>query len=206
MTDTNEYTGGSVRYYTVSVTHPICEAADPYDAECIDIIDALQMTPNEANAFKALWRRAAARLGKSKRGYTDGLYDAEKVEFYGRRLVELEQRERKAAGAEQLPLAEVGNVWDLIANSYFGSSAAVELNQPLWPAEPGDLQEMGPALRHRIASGELRTCAAIGCSAPRQVCRLFCEEHTYADSRTGSRRGTRFDELDSFAPIPPDER
>ena len=44
--------------------------------------------------FKALWRRAAARLGKSKRGYTDGLYDAEKVEFYGKRLVELELRAR----------------------------------------------------------------------------------------------------------------
>ncbi len=93
MTD-QEYTGGSVSYYTCSVTHPISETADPYDAECIDIIDALQMTPNEANAFKALWRRAAARLGKSKRGYTDGLYDAEKVEFYGKRLVELERRGR----------------------------------------------------------------------------------------------------------------
>lgn len=91
MTD-QEYTGGSVSYYTCSVTHPISETEDPYDAECIDIIDALQMTPNEANAFKALWRRAAARLGKSKRGYTDGLYDAEKVEFYGKRLVELERR------------------------------------------------------------------------------------------------------------------
>lgn len=106
MTDTNEYTGGSVSYYTVSVTHPINEAADPYDAECIDIIDALQMTPNEANAFKALWRRAAARLGKSKRGYTDGLYDAEKVEFYGRRLVELERRGRP----EQLTVPGVGPV------------------------------------------------------------------------------------------------
>lgn len=95
MTD-REYTGGSVSYYTCSVTHPISETADPYDAECIDIIDALQMTPNEANAFKALWRRAAARLGKSKRGYTDGLYDAEKVEFYGKRLVELERRARPA--------------------------------------------------------------------------------------------------------------
>jgi hypothetical protein len=109
---TDEYTGGSVRYYTCSVTHPINEAADPYDAECIDIIDALQMTPNEANAFKALWRRAAARLGKSKRGYTDGLYDAEKVEFYGRRLVELEQRERKAVGAEQVELPGVPPVID----------------------------------------------------------------------------------------------
>ena len=97
-----EYSGGSVSYYTCSVTHPINEQADPYDAECIDIIDALRMTPSEANAFKALWRRAAARLGKSKRGYTDGLYDAEKVEFYGKRLVELETRERRAAGAVQV--------------------------------------------------------------------------------------------------------
>lgn len=101
MTDEKEYTGGSVSYYTCSITHPINEAADPYDAECIDIIDALAMTPNEANAFKALWRRAAARLGKSKKGYTDGLYDAEKVAFYGQRLVEIEQRERRVAGAVQ---------------------------------------------------------------------------------------------------------
>ena len=42
----------------------------------------------EGNAFKALRRRAAARtLGKTKAGYRDGLYDAEKVEFFGRRLV-----------------------------------------------------------------------------------------------------------------------
>lgn len=102
MTDQPEYTGGSVSYYTCSVTHPISETADPYDAECIDIIDALQMTPNEANAFKALWRRAAARLGKSKRGYTDGLYDAEKVEFYGKRLVELERRGRPGEDPQRI--------------------------------------------------------------------------------------------------------
>lgn len=107
MTD-QEYTGGSVSYYTCSVTHPISESADPYDAECIDIIDALQMTPNEANAFKALWRRAAARLGKSKRGYTDGLYDAEKVEFYGKRLVELERRGKEPI---RVNCSECGEPW-----------------------------------------------------------------------------------------------
>ena len=109
MTD-QEYTGGSVSYYTCSVTHPISETADPYDAECIDIIDALQMTPNEANAFKALWRRAAARLGKSKRGYTDGLYDAEKVEFYGKRLVELERRGRPAEESDPIVKKHVDKI------------------------------------------------------------------------------------------------
>lgn len=131
---TNEYTGGSVSYYTVSVTHPINEQADPYDAECIDIIDALQMTPNEANAFKALWRRAAARLGKSKRGYVDGLYDAEKVEFYGRRLVELERRGRP----EQLTVPGVEPVldWD---------------PEPLLRIKPADIIEA----THRDAGGNL---------------------------------------------------
>lgn len=109
-----EYTGGSVRYYTCSVTHPINEEADPYDAECIDIIDALEMTPNEANAFKAVWRRAAARLGKSKKGYTDGLYDAEKIVFYGQRLVDLEERERRIASAVQLSLLEDAEIAESI--------------------------------------------------------------------------------------------
>lgn len=99
MTDTPEYTGGKTNYYMVDVISPVDQRSDPYTAECQDIIEALGMDFNEGNAFKALWRRAAARLGKSKRGYTDGLYDAEKVEFYGRRLVELE---RRAAAREKV--------------------------------------------------------------------------------------------------------
>ena len=60
-------------------------------AECNDIIEALGMNYAEGNAFKAIWRRAAARtLGKAKKGYEDGLYDAQKVEFFGKRLVEQE--------------------------------------------------------------------------------------------------------------------
>lgn len=105
MKTNDEYTGGSTTYYQVDVTYPINEQAQPYTAECQDIIDALGMTFNEGNAFKALWRRCAARtLGKSKRGYTDGLYDAEKVVFYGERLVQLEQLQRKADGVEQREL------------------------------------------------------------------------------------------------------
>lgn len=82
-----EYTGGSVSYYTVHVAHPTTHDRAPYDAECNDIIEALGMNYAEGNAFKAIWRSCAARnLGLAKKGYTDGLYDAEKVEFFGARM------------------------------------------------------------------------------------------------------------------------
>ena len=83
-----EYTGGSSSYYSVDITNPTTEGRQPYTAECNDIIEALGMNYAEGNAFKAIWRRAAARtLGLTKKGYDDGLYDAEKVEFFGKRLV-----------------------------------------------------------------------------------------------------------------------
>lgn len=85
---TPEYTGGSSSYYSVHITNPTTEGRPTYTAECNDIIEALGMNYAEGNAFKALWRRAAARtLGLTKKGYDDGLYDAEKVEFFGKRLV-----------------------------------------------------------------------------------------------------------------------
>lgn len=93
---TPEYTGGSVSYYTVVISNPTV-LPQPYVAECNDIIEALQLNYAEGNAFKAIWRRAAARLGKSKRGYTDGLYDAEKIEFFGKRLVEQEKNKESNA-------------------------------------------------------------------------------------------------------------
>lgn len=86
-----EYTGGSVSYYTVHIDKPTTEGVDPYDAECNDIIEALEMNYAEGNAFKAIWRRCAARKGKAKKGYTDGLYDAQKVVFFGQRLVAQEE-------------------------------------------------------------------------------------------------------------------
>lgn len=86
-----EYTGGGVSYYTVRVKNPTKQGRDAYDAECNDIIEALEMDFAEGNAFKAIWRRAAARQGKCKKGYTDGLYDAEKVEFFGARMVAQEK-------------------------------------------------------------------------------------------------------------------
>ena len=87
-----EYTGGSVSYYKISIAVPLSGNA-PYVAECNDIIEALGMTYAEGNAFKAIWRMCAARtLGVKKRGYTDGLYDAEKVEFFGARMVAQQSR------------------------------------------------------------------------------------------------------------------
>jgi hypothetical protein len=83
----NEYTGGSVNYYKVLIASPTSNG-NAYTAECNDIIEALGMNYAEGNAFKAIWRRCAAKtLGKSKAGYTDGLYDAEKVVFFGQRMI-----------------------------------------------------------------------------------------------------------------------
>lgn len=95
MSQEKEYTGGSVSYYAVDVNAPINEASDPYTAECQDIIEALKLDFNEGNVLKAIWRRAAARLGRSKKGYDEGLYDAEKIVFYGQRLVTIEQRAKR---------------------------------------------------------------------------------------------------------------
>lgn len=81
-----EYTGGSVSYYKVTIQNPTT-AKSPYIAECNDIIEALGMNYAEGNAFKAIWRLCAARQGLAKRGYTDGKYDAEKVVFFGQRMV-----------------------------------------------------------------------------------------------------------------------
>ena len=83
-----EYTGGSVNYYKCFVASPTTLDL-PYYAECNDIIEALGMTFAEGNAFKAIWRRCAARTyGSKKKGYDNGLYDAEKVVFFGERMVE----------------------------------------------------------------------------------------------------------------------
>ena len=86
-----EYTGGSVNYYKVEIKNPTSKCVAPYTVECNDIIEAMGMNYAEGNAFKAIWRKCAARNGKAKKGYTDGLYDAEKVVFFGQRMVEMEK-------------------------------------------------------------------------------------------------------------------
>lgn len=82
--------GEHAEYYEVDITRPKSGGA-AYMAECQDIIEALKMDFNEGNAFKALWRRAAARLGNVKKGNEDPLYDAQKIKFYGTRILEQEE-------------------------------------------------------------------------------------------------------------------
>jgi hypothetical protein len=86
-----EYTGKDVSYYLVDIKTP--KRLAPYKAECEDIIEALGMTFAEGCAFKAIWRKCAARtLGAAKAGYKGGLYDAEKTQYYGGRMVAAEER------------------------------------------------------------------------------------------------------------------
>lgn len=77
-------TGGSSDYYKVKIEKPTTEFKLPYEAECNDIIEALNMSFAEGNVFKALWRRAAARLDNGKPG-TTSKYDAEKMVFFSKR-------------------------------------------------------------------------------------------------------------------------
>ena len=71
-------------YYQVDIARPVDPESAPYLAECADIIEALNMTFNEGEAFKALWRLAAARQGRAKAG-GNPVYDADKVAHYGAR-------------------------------------------------------------------------------------------------------------------------
>ncbi|MNQ24610.1 hypothetical protein D3C85_378090 [compost metagenome] len=82
----DEYTGGSSDYYKVLVKNPTT-LSSPYEAECNDIIESLNMTFAEGNAFKAIWRKAKARQGVRKKGYDNGVYDSEKVVFFGERML-----------------------------------------------------------------------------------------------------------------------
>jgi hypothetical protein len=89
MTDKTEgeKSGGDVNYYLVSIPFPKRKEHQPYIAECEDIIEALGMTFAEGCAFKAIWRSCAARtLGKIKAGGS-AVYDAEKVVYYGGRML-----------------------------------------------------------------------------------------------------------------------
>jgi hypothetical protein len=80
-------TGGSTDYYKVRVDRPT-SGGEPYTAECNDIIEALNMEYDVANAFKAAWRVAALRQGRGKPGQDSAVYDGEKIVFFGQRIIE----------------------------------------------------------------------------------------------------------------------
>jgi len=85
LSPTVEHTGGSSNYYRVSVKNPTTIPTS-YKAECNDIIESLEMTFAEGNVFKAVWRSAAARQGREKRG-NHNVYDAEKMVFFSERIL-----------------------------------------------------------------------------------------------------------------------
>lgn len=91
-----EYTGASVSYYKFPVEHPTEEGRAPYVIEVNDIIEALDLSFAEGNVIKATLRQAIARkLNLQKKGYEDGLYDSEKVVFFGERMVVKAKAERE---------------------------------------------------------------------------------------------------------------
>lgn len=81
-----EISGGLVNYYLAPVKHPQRVEQEPYTAECEDIIDSLEMTPDEANIFKEIWRTARQRQGVGKKGNTP-LRAAEKLVHYSGRIL-----------------------------------------------------------------------------------------------------------------------
>lgn len=87
---TVEDSGGSCSYYIVNVLWPWDNKA-AYVAECGEIAEALEMTPHEANVFKEVWRKAAARQGKRKKG-NNALRSAEKIKFFADRILQTESR------------------------------------------------------------------------------------------------------------------
>lgn len=75
-----ESSGGDVNYYLCKITHP--KRLEPCEVECEDIIRHLNMTFDEGEAFKAVWRNAALRLGGGKLGDT-AKRNGQKVKHYG---------------------------------------------------------------------------------------------------------------------------
>lgn len=95
-----QLTGGKLagdHYYRVQVLDPISPELKPYTAECADIIEALDMTFNEGEAFKALWRLAAARQGRGKPGNKPE-YDGDKAGHYGSRVAAQTRRKLNLPG------------------------------------------------------------------------------------------------------------
>jgi hypothetical protein len=90
-----EHTGGSVSYYRVHISDPTSDDLPPYTMECNDAIEALGMTYAEANVFKAIWRKCAARnLGLEKAGNNE-IYDAEKCVYFSNRILVTDKRKQK---------------------------------------------------------------------------------------------------------------
>ena len=82
-----ESSGGDNDYWIAQVNSP--KRLEPYSAECEDLIELFQMTFQEGEAFKALWRKGQMRIGNGKPGDTL-LRNSEKVYHFGGRMVAME--------------------------------------------------------------------------------------------------------------------
>jgi len=79
--------GSDNDYWIAFIAHP--KRLEPYMAECEDLIELFQMTFQEGEAFKALWRKGQMRIGKGKPGDTL-IRNSEKVYHFGGRMVAME--------------------------------------------------------------------------------------------------------------------
>lgn len=87
-------TGGKSKHYQVQMeVHCAGSLKDTVIVEfdCNDLIEELNMTFAEGEVFKAVWRKSAARLGNGKPGHQP-LYDAQKIEFFGKRMVTIHSK------------------------------------------------------------------------------------------------------------------
>ena len=84
-------TGGLSGHYLAEVPEPQ-RGGPSYTAECDDIIFALNMTFDEGEAFKAIWRTCTSRLGYGKEGNT-ALYNAQKLVHRAGRILKREKGE-----------------------------------------------------------------------------------------------------------------
>ena len=82
--------GGDNDYWIARIDNP--KRLEPYSAECEDLIELFQMTFQEGEAFKALWRKGQMRIGNGKPGDTL-LRNSEKVYHFAGRMVAMEQGE-----------------------------------------------------------------------------------------------------------------
>lgn len=88
----SEASGGFNNYYLVKVDFPQREEQEPYQAECEDIIEALELTFDEGNIFKEIWRSANARKLNGKPGHRV-TYGADKIVHYALRNQKRRHRE-----------------------------------------------------------------------------------------------------------------
>lgn len=87
-----EFSGGSVNYYRVTIDKPLSDDLKPCIVEFEDIALALGLEPMEYNIMKELWRTANARTnGLRKKGHNTK-YGREKVLHYAKLLHKLEEQ------------------------------------------------------------------------------------------------------------------